>query len=99
MKALGDLWRGDLPLGTAFWTFAVTIGLVVNVTTSILFLILIVNDLALPALVVGYGMSLPYNLVAVVGVWRSAARHDGPEVQADLARGAVLVLMAVLSLT
>lgn len=99
MKALGDLWRGDLPLGAAFWTFAVTIGLAVNVTTSILFLILIANDLALPALVVGYGLSLPYNLVAVVGVWRSAARHDGPEVQADLARGAVLVLMAVLSLT
>jgi hypothetical protein len=90
---------GDVALGDAFWTWAVIGGLLVNITTSIAFLALITVDLTWAALVIGYGLSLPYNAVAVVGVWRSAERHDGPRVQADLARGASLVLMIVLSLT
>ena len=95
----GRFWRGELPLSEAFWTGALTIGLAVNVTTSLLFLALITADLPWPALVMGYGISLPYNALAVVGVWRSAARHGGPPLQAELARGATILLMAVLSLT
>jgi hypothetical protein len=99
MEKLKALWRGDLSLGDAFWTWAVMTGLVVNVTTSILFAVLIMNDLPVPALLVGYGVSVPYNIVAVVGVWRSAARHEGPGLQAALARWASVILMTVLSLT
>ena len=99
MKKLKALWRGDLGLGDAFWTWVVLGGLLVNVTTTILFVVLITNDLPVPALFVGYGLSLPYNFVAVVGVWRSASRHDGPAHHADLARGASVILMTVLSLT
>ena len=91
--------RGDLPLGEAFWTWAVFGGLLVNISTSIAFLILIAADLPWLALLLGYGLSVPYNVVALVGVWKSAAHHDGPPFQADLARGASLVLMGVLSLT
>lgn len=99
MENLKLLWRGDLRLGAAFWTWAVLGGLLVNVTTSILFFVLILNDYLWLALIVGYGFSVPYNVVATVGVWRSAARHDGPDHQADLARVAVVLLMTVLSLT
>jgi hypothetical protein len=99
MARLLALWRGDLPLGEAFWIWTVFGGLLVNISTSIAFLALISVDLPWVALIVGYGLSLPYNLVTVVGVWRSAARHDGPRSQADLARGLSLALMAVLSLT
>lgn len=99
MEKLKALWRGDLSLEDAFWTWAVFNGLLVNVTTSILFVILITNDLPVPALLVGYGLSLPYNILAVVGVWRSAARDDGPALHAGLARAASLILMAFLSLT
>jgi hypothetical protein len=42
---------------------------------------------------------VPYNILVLVGVWRAAARHPGPVVQADLARGASALLMTVLSLT
>jgi len=31
--------------------------------------------------------------------WRAASRYDGPTMHADLARGATVALMAVLSLT
>jgi len=93
------LWRGDLPLGKALWTWTVFGGLLVNISTSIAFLMLITADLPWVALIVGYGLSIPYNVVALVGVWRSAARHDGPRSQAHFARGASLALMVVLSLT
>ncbi|GGC10719.1 hypothetical protein GCM10011363_29250 [Marivita lacus] len=99
MLQLRTLWRGDYALSDAFWTWALTVGLLVNVVTSVLFLFLITQDLAWAALLVGYGVSLPYNVVAVIGVWRAAARYDGPTIHADLARGATVVLMTVLSLT
>ena len=44
MAKLRSLWLGELPLGEAFWTWAIGIGLVVNLTTSVLFLVLITND-------------------------------------------------------
>jgi hypothetical protein len=99
MDKIGTLWRGDLPLSDAFWTWAVLGGLVVNIATSVPFLALMTAGLTAPAFVVGYGLSLPYNLVALVGVFRSADRHPGPGLEADLARLATLVLIAVLSLT
>lgn len=93
------LWRGDLSLAVAFWTWAVIGGLLVNVTTSILFLALLTIDQTWPALVVGYGFSVPYNIVVIVGVWRSAARQDPPHPHADLARTATVILMTALSVT
>ena len=99
MERLKALWRGDLRLGDAFWAWAVLGGLAVNITTSALFLWLIALDRPWAALLVGYGLSVPYNVAVATGVWRSAARHDGPAVQADLARVATLLLMVVLSLT
>ncbi|MEQ8345429.1 MAG: hypothetical protein RIB84_28780 [Sneathiellaceae bacterium] len=98
MAKLLALWKGDLPLRDGFWIWTVFGGLLVNISTSIAFLALITAELPWPALIVGYGLSVPYNVVAVVGVWRSAARHGGPPRQADLARGASLALMVVLSL-
>ncbi|MDG4650640.1 hypothetical protein P6F26_19530 [Roseibacterium sp. SDUM158017] len=76
-----------------------TVGLMVNVVTGLLFLILITQDLAWAALLIGYGVSLPYNTVVLVGVWRAAARYDGRTIHVDLARGATVALMAALSLT
>jgi hypothetical protein len=99
MAKLRDLWSGELPLGEAFWTFAIGIGLLVNLTTSALFLALITVDRPWAALFVGYVLSVPYNVVAVVGVWRSANRHQGAAGLADLARIVTIVVMLLLSVT
>jgi len=99
MKRLRALWTGGLPLGDAFWTWAVLGGLLVNISTSVLFLVLIMLDHAWPALIVGYGLSIPYNVVVLVGVWRSASRYDGPRSHAVLAQGVTVTLLTVLSLT
>jgi hypothetical protein len=97
--ALGRLWRGEMALGEAFWIWAVLGGLLVNVTTSIGCLALIMAGQVLPALIVGYALSLPYNLVATVGTLRAARREGVDPRWAGAARVAVLLLMTVLSLT
>ena len=82
MKHLGRLWRGELPLESAFWNWAVLGGLIVNVVSSVLFLFLLTAEQPIVALLVGYGLSIPYNILATVGVWRSPAdmraSADGP---------------------
>jgi hypothetical protein len=99
MTKLRALWSGDLPLGEAFWTFAIGIGVLVNLASSVLFLALITLDRPFAALFVGYVLSAPYNVVALVGVWRSAARYQGEALHADLARIVTLVVMLLLSVT
>jgi hypothetical protein len=99
MAMLRSLWLGELPLGEAFWLWAITIGLVVNLTTSVLFLTLITHDRPLAALLFGYALSVPYNALATVGVWRSAARYQGPAAHADLARIVVSAVMLLLTVT
>ena len=99
MTELRRLWSGDLPLGHAFWTYAIAGGLLVNLATSALFLALITADRPLAALAVGYGLSVPYNVVALVGVWRSAARYEGDPTRADLVRVVTLVAMFLMTVT
>jgi hypothetical protein len=99
MGKLNDLWRGDLQLGDAFWNWAVLGALLINISTTILFLILISADHPWPALIVGYAFSIPYNIVTLVGVWRSSARHNGLALHADLARWSSLILLTILSVT
>ncbi len=99
MSVLSRLWRGDLPLPQAFWNWAVAGGIAVNALTSILFLALIMNDRLVAAFVVGYVLSVPYNIVVTVGVWRSAGRYRGERRWADLARIVTVAGMVVLSLT
>jgi hypothetical protein len=99
MAKLRSLWLGDLPLGEAFWTWAIGIGLLINLTTSVLFLVLITVDRPWEALFVGYALSVPYNVLAGVGVWRSAANYDGPALHAELARITTVIVMLLLSVT
>jgi hypothetical protein len=99
MTGLRRLWRGEVPLSDAFWTWAVLGGLAVNMPTSALFLWLMTLDQPGLAFLAGYAISLPYNLIATVGVWRAAERHPGDRVWAEAARIVTLSGMIVLSVT
>lgn len=74
---LTRLWRGELPLASAFWNWAVFGGLTVNGIAAAALLILIINDQPLAALLAGHIVSVPYNILVAVGVWRSAGRYEG----------------------
>jgi hypothetical protein len=98
MRRFSRLWTGQLPLAEAFWTYAVVGGVAVNLVTSLLFLTLIAADRPVAALIVGYGLAVPYNVLVLVGVWR-AAEQEGDRVRANLIRIVTLVGMILLSLT
>lgn len=99
VSELHRLWSGEVPLGRAFWSYAVIGGLAVNLITSVSFLILVSADWPLAALVTGYGLSVPYNVVVLVGVWRAAERHEGDRDWATLARIVALIGMILLTVT
>ena len=99
MKTLNDVWNGELGLEKVFWEWAVFGGIVINVASSIGFLILVLNDYLIAAVIVGYGLSLPYNLLVTVGVWRSAEQYTGDRHWADLLKFITVIGMALLSFT
>ncbi len=99
MSELRRLWSGEVPLDRAFWRHAVAGELAVNLTTSLLFLVFVSANLTLAALVTGYGLSVPYNVVATVGVWRAAGRQEVDHARADLLRMVTLVGMVFLTVT
>ena len=83
---LRALWRGEVPLGEAFWLYGVAVGTFLNVLASLLFIMM--NALKAPealAIAIFY-MPVPYNVFAAVVVWRSAGRYAGPQTYALLAR-------------
>jgi heme/copper-type cytochrome/quinol oxidase subunit 1 len=51
------------------------------------------------AFLAGYVLSVPYNVLVLVGVWRSAGRYEGEPRNADLARLATAGLVLLLTLT
>ena len=97
------LWKGELPLDRAFWSYAVIGGIAVNVVTSFGFLIFLSLNMPLAAFTAGYVFSLPYNLLATVGVCRAAANDDSDSVgQAQKAKLYPLITIAgmlLLSIT
>ena len=97
MTALRRLWHGELPLVKAFWTWGVTGALIVNGSTTLAFLLLIMAERPFAAFIAGYAVSVPYNVVVGIGIWRAAARYTGNPQWATLARIASLAGLIVLS--
>ncbi len=96
-RRLSDLWNGRVPLARVFWDWAVIYGSFAN---------LLATGAALTAFLLGWpilGLAVhfllvPYNVLMVVAVWRSAARYEGDAIWAQLARGAILVWAAIATL-
>src|SRR5690349_2106464 len=91
------LWVGDIPLSTAFWTYAVIYGIVLNLVCTLLGLILyLLTDNAFLAFLM-HLLPLPYMAFATVGVWRSADRTREAGVMPMLAKaGSVALILASL---
>ncbi len=87
-----------MSLPVAFWRWAMAGGLAVNLSTFVLLLALVMQVQALAGFLVSHAIALPYNILAGVGVWRSAARHAGSRGWADAARAGAVIWLAALSL-
>lgn len=93
------LWRGEEPLARAFWDWGILGGLLVNMSTSFAFWLLLTEDRIVPAYVIGYGLSNAYNLLIGVGIWRSVGRHVTDPARARRFRLLTLALLAVAVIT
>jgi hypothetical protein len=90
-RAVGRLWTGEITLARTFWSYAMIGGTALNVVATCLALALVVIDA--PAVVAAsvFALPIPYNVLVLVAVWRSADRYEGPRLWADLARAAIVV--------
>jgi hypothetical protein len=83
-------WRGELPLGRSFWTYAVFYGVIFHTIGTALALVLYATGA--PGSVAGIVFFLPtlFSACAIIGVWRSANRFPGNPLWADLAKMGVV---------
>jgi hypothetical protein len=82
--------RGEIPLAHAFWLYAVGYGALINlIATAAAFGVLAAGGAGLLALAV-FLLPLPYNVLGVIAVWRSAAVYAGDPTWATAARIAII---------
>jgi hypothetical protein len=98
LRRITDLWRGSLPLADAFWTYAIFWGFLINMAATLTTLGLVVADVPgwLAALV--HFTPLPWNLLVLVAVWRSAGRPEVSEPLRLVARGVIVAWSGFLTL-
>ncbi len=101
INGLKKLWRGEQPLGRAFWVYFV-IGWIGFIVLSFLvgLALLVIGIRPLAVVVTAFSM-LVYPVFAGIGVWRSANAHrsDGafPNVAPALAKLAVLAVVVPMT--
>jgi hypothetical protein len=92
-----DLWRGRLPLARVFWEFAICYGTLANLVTTLAAFTAFTQGWTLTG-IAAFVLPIPYNVLMVVSVWRSAAQYSGPAIWPALARALVLIWAALASL-
>lgn len=90
-ETIKALWAGDVPLPRVFWQYAIVGGFLVNLVGTILVMILATNDVATVWQVLVFSLPIPYNVLMLVAVWRSAGKYRGRPSWANLARSAIVL--------
>ena len=106
MSVLKALWRGHVPLGVAFWRYAIFWGLLVNLAAALAagaFAVVGNASAGQPGLfalaaIAAHLLPIPYNVLVLVGVWRSAGNSPDTPFTATAARTFVTLWAALLTL-
>lgn len=96
-QRLADLWNGRVPLARAFWEYAVIYGTTANLVVTFFSLLAVTQDWHALGIAI-FMLPIPYNLLMIVAVWRSAAHFQGAAVWSVLARALIIVWAALASL-
>jgi hypothetical protein len=89
-------WRGELPLRVALWRDMWCIGTVVNLAAALAALLLLAKGAPDAVGAAVYFSPVPYNLLLLVSVWRSAARAPGPAALAAQLLAVAWIVLATL---
>ena len=95
IAALRAFWRGEVPLGRAFWLWGVVSGGIVSIGCTILALAMLAGGAQGWLALAVFAAHIPWNLVLLVGVWRSSDRSKVQTQQ--LARLAIVAWVLLLS--
>jgi hypothetical protein len=89
-------WRGELPLRVALWRDMWCVGTVVNLAAALAALLLLAKGAPDAVGAAVYFSPIPYNLLLLVSVWRSAARAPGPAALAAQLLAVAWIVLATL---
>ena len=78
-------WNGELSLPMSYWGVGFGIGILYGGLAVIFTVLVGLSDDAL------WGFIIPFQIYAVVGIWRSSNHYKGPKFWAVLAKIAVVV--------
>jgi hypothetical protein len=92
-----EFFRGGLPLARAFWLWGILGGSIVSLFSTLFALTLVTADAPAWIAVLAFAAHIPWNLVLLVGVWRSVGRPEVSPAAAKCARLVILVWVVVLS--
>jgi hypothetical protein len=95
MQHLKELWTGQMPLEIAFWRYAIFYGFILNLATTLVALLLFAMEVPVALAVAVFLVPVPYSVVAICGVWRSADRHAKGQNFAAIAKVGVVVWFCV----
>jgi hypothetical protein len=98
IRTIVEFFRGGLPLGRAFWLWGILGGGIVSLFSTLLALTLIAAGVPAWLAVLAFAAHIPWNLMLLVGIWRSAGRPEVSPAAANLARTVILAWVVVLSL-
>jgi hypothetical protein len=90
-RAVAEFWRGDIPLARAFWLWGILGGGIVSLASTLLALAVLAGGAPGWLSVAVFAAHIPWNLVLLIGVWRSS---DRVEVRRDFAQAARLLMVA-----
>lgn len=97
-RGITSLWRGEVPLATVFWEYAIAWGTLVNLLCTGAALVALVNRAPDWLSLLLHFAPTPLNALLVVSTWRAAAREPGNPL-ANFARGGSIVwFLAMLAL-
>jgi len=91
MQRLRELWLGQLPLEVAFWKYAITYGLALNLIATGTTLVLIVLNAPIAIAIVMHLLPVPYSILAICGVCRSADHYSGRQIVSTVTKASVIV--------
>jgi hypothetical protein len=97
IEALKQFWRGEVPLGRAFWIWGILGGGFVSLVSTLLAVAILDRDGPNWLALLAFAAHIPWNLVLLVGVWRSSGRPEVRQEMAQMARLTMVVWILALS--
>ena len=94
---IAEIWAGRTPLSRAFWFYGIAVSLLINLAATALAMGLIAADVPNIIALAVFILPIPWNILMVVGVWRSAGFYTGPTSHAVAARLAITAWSVTLS--